>query len=464
MRTPRITRRHVLRGALGGAAVRVALPALDLMVSGGEARAQAAAPKRFMTFFFGNGRGVEAARWTPAATGAGWTPSPQLAPLAKVKDYVNVVSGFDSKLTRSSRGHHNGVVTMLSGTDYKEQPANGAPFRSTFAGPSIDQVVARELGKATPFRSIEIGISSRVVRGEGSTLAYVSHSGPDGGNPPEYSPAALFGRLFAKAPAAAQASSAAAARLAQLTVEMRKSVLDAVAEDLRGLGARVGARDRARLEQHAETVREIEKRLAAPAMRAGACATPAGAADPSAPSGREPLEERMQLMSRLIATAFACDLTRVGSILFNGSVGSTVFWQVGASGGHHNLSHEGTASQKVMDAAATFTMKQFATLLEALRGTPEGDGHLLDRCAILATSDCSNGSAHSTRDMPIVIAGRAGGALRYPGVHHRGTTATDNNTGRVLLTLLRATGLPLTEFGGGGGRVTTGLPEIEAGA
>jgi hypothetical protein len=447
----RITRRHALRGLLQGAGVTVALPALEVMSS--RARAQAA-PKRLVVFFWGNGRGIEAARWTPSATGAGWAPSPQLMPLAPVKDYVSVLTGFDSKLTMSSRGHHNGVVTMLTGGDYKEQPANGAPFRSTFALPSIDQVAARELGQSTPFRSLELGISSRVIRGEGSTLAFVSHNGPDSGNPPEFSPAALYNRIFAKVQPAATADP-----LAQIVTDMRKSVLDTVLDDLRGLESRVGARDRQRLGQHAESIRDIEKRLGG-AMPVGAgCARPAAAVDPAAQAGREPLEERMQLMSRLLATAFSCDLTRVASILFTGSVGSTVFWQVDAKGGHHELSHGGAGTQTIIDATTTFTMKQLATLLEALRSTPEGGGNLLDQSAVMATSDCSNGTSHSTRDMPIIVAGRAGGALRFPGIHHR-AAASDNNTSRVLFTLLTSVGMKLTNFGAGGGQVNTGLPEI----
>jgi hypothetical protein len=452
----RLHRRHFLRGVMGGAGIGVALPALEIMLGSGRALAQAARPRRLVTFFWGNGRGIDAARWTPAATGSAWTPSPQLTPLAGLKDQVTIVSGFDSKLTRSPRGHHNGCVTMLSGGDYQEQPANGAPFRSTFALPSIDQVVARELGKATPFRSLEIAISSKVIRGEGSTLAFPSHNGPDSGNPPEVSPAALYGRLFAmgSAPSATDG-------LAQVTLELRKSALDAVLADLNGLTARVGARDRARLDQHAQNIRDIEKRLAEPGL-AASCSRPATMADPTGASGREPLEERMQVMSRLLATAFACDLTRVASILFNGSVASTVFWQVGATRGHHDLSHEGQAAQTVIDASTTFVMKQFATLLDTLARTPDGDGNLLDQCALLATSDCSNGAAHSTRDMPIVLAGKAGGALRA-GIHHRAAPGSDNNTSRVLLSVVRAVGVNVASLGAGGGQVTTGLAEITQG-
>jgi hypothetical protein len=91
--------------------------------------------------------------------------------------------------------------------------------------------------------------------------------------------------------------------------------------------------------------------------------------------------------------------------------------------------------------------------LEKLKDTPEGDGNLLDNCAILASSDCSEGQPHSIDDYPIVVAGKAGGALVHPGVHYR---STDNeNASNVLLTLLQAMDLPLTEFGEGGGHTTS---------
>jgi hypothetical protein len=447
----RFGRRRMLRGALGGLAVRVGLPALGVMAP---RVARAAAPRRMLVFFWGNGRGIDPARWTPATTGPGGggrrpLPTPQLMPLAGLRDQVSVVSGFDSKLTASSRGHHNGCVTMLSAADYQLQPANGAPFRSTFALPSIDQVAAKAIGTSTPFRSLELGISSRIIRGEGSTLAFVSHNGPDSGNPAEVSPAAAYTRLFAAGKPASGDTS-----LAQMTAELRRSALDAVLEDLKALQGRVGTHDRARLDQHAENIRGIEKRLVMPAS---ACAVPARPTDPAGSSGKEPLEERTQLMAKLLATAFACDLTRVATVLFSGSVCSTVFWEVGASGGHHDLSHGGSGTQTVIDASTTFIVKQFGVFLEALRATPEAGGNLLDQTAAMATSDCSNGTSHSTRDMPILL---AGGALKT-GIHHRAAAGSDNNPSRVLFSLLRAVGVELTELGAGGGRVTAGLPEIE---
>src|SRR5688572_22065332 len=151
-----IKRRTVLRGLLGGTAVSFGLPTLEAMLnSSGTAYAQAGAlPQRLGIFFFGNG--VRLKLWNPATTGPGWALSPALVPLMPVKDYLNVVSGMDPKIP-NSQGHHTGEVGSLSGHPLLSQPKGGAPFRSTFTAPSIDQVVAAETGKLTRFKSLEVG-------------------------------------------------------------------------------------------------------------------------------------------------------------------------------------------------------------------------------------------------------------------------------------------------------------------
>ena len=140
-----IPRRTFLRGSLAsGLSVGIGLPLLEAMLNGhGTALAQGTAlPKRFGVFFFGNGRGVEADKWRPTGAGASWTPSLELAPLMGIKDYVSVVTGMNARLANSPQGHHKGSAAILSGYDFITQPKNNAPYRSTFAKPSIDQVAA----------------------------------------------------------------------------------------------------------------------------------------------------------------------------------------------------------------------------------------------------------------------------------------------------------------------------------
>jgi hypothetical protein len=453
-----MNRRTFLRGtALGGATITIGLPLLEAMLNdSGSALAQGQAlPKRFGVFFFGNGRGVEADKWRPTGAGAAWTPSLELAPLTDLKDYVSVVTGMNAKLANSPQGHHKGSAAILSGYDFVTQPANNAPYRSTFAKPSIDQLAAAAIGASTAFKSLEIGVSRRVINGEGTTIQYISHNGPDSANPPELDPRKLFDRLFAGA--APQPSAASPGDMALR--ELKKSVLDTVLQDLGAMRQRVGTADKARLDQHTESIRAIERRLASdPALSTQACNTASAPAEIMAMNNREPIAERMQAMGELLALAFSCDISRVFSIQFSGSAGGPVFWQVGADRGHHDISHDGASSQKLMEAITVFSMEQLAALLKKFRDTPEGAGNLLDSMAILGTSDTSDGAAHSVNDYPILVAGKAGGALVHPGVHY---ASKGEHSNRVLLTLLRAVGVTVPELGNGDQRETMGCSALE---
>jgi hypothetical protein len=458
-----IDRRTVLRGALGGVAIGVALPPLEAMFNGnGTAYAQGVAiPKRLGVFFWGNG--VKLDRWNPANTGAAWTPSASLAPLMPLKDYVSVISGMNI-MTGNERGHHAGTVGILSGSPMVSQPHPNAGYASTFSAPSIDQVAAGVIGKTTRFKSLEVGISKRVVGGEGTTLHYLSHNGPDSANPPEYDPAKVFDRLLG-ADFVAPTAGVTPAPVVDVTKALRKSVLDAVQSDLASLRLRVGTVDKTRLDQHLSNIRAIENRIGSgavsqmPIAAQAMCARPTKPTLPAETNGKEAIEERMTAMTGLIAMALACDQTRVFSIMFSGSVCGTVYWEVGATSGHHDLTHNEAGDQPMVQASTVFTMKQFGTLLTALKAVPEGAGNLLDSCGIIASSDVADGKEHSISDYPIVIAGRAGGALKYPGVHYR--SMTKENTSTVLLSLLKAVGVPLTEFGAMGGHVTSGCAAIE---
>jgi hypothetical protein len=454
-----LNRRKVLRGAIGGVAVSVGLPPLDAMFNGnGTAYAQSAGgiPKRLGIFFWGNG--VKLDRWVPSNTGATWTPSPSLQPFAAagVKEYVNVVSGMNIK-SGNERGHHSGLTGIMSGAALVAQPHPNSNYVSTYSKPSIDQVAAAVIGTTTKFKSLEVGVSKRVVGGEGTTLKYLSHNGPDSFNPPEYNPRNVFNRLFG----ADFVPGGGTPPVVDATKALRKSVLDAVLADMNGLKGKVGATDKLRLDSHMANIRTIENRLmpaTTPTPGSSACVRPAQPAAPPT-SGAEPLVATNKAMSELIAIALACDLTRVFSVMFSGSVGFTVFSDLGITSGHHDLTHNEEGDQPQVQATTVFTMQQFAALLAALKAIPEGAGNLLDSCAILASSDTADGKAHSINNYPILVAGRAGGALKYPSVHYKSSA---ENTSMVLLSILRSVGLPLTQFGTGGGQVSTSCTAIEA--
>jgi hypothetical protein len=445
MKCRRLSRRSVLRGLASGAAVSVGLPVLEAMLdTHGRALADGTPlPKRFGVFFWGNG--VRLAQFVPSATGAGYALTPSLMPFADLRDYVSVVSGYNIK-TGNERGHHAGCVGILSGAPMLSQDPKGAGYASTFSAPSIDQVVAASVGKSTRFRSLEVGISKSVSTSEGTTLRYLSHNGPDNPNPAEYSPKALYTRLFGDGFTAPAETPRLDPKLA-----LRRSVLSSVRDDISALRTRLGKNDQRRIDQHFESIRALENQLSASEMAAPPSAACARLDEPADTKGDQNLVATNAAMSRLLAMALACDQSRVFSVLFSGSVGGTSYPELKITTNHHSLTHDEAGAQPQVQAVTVFIMQRFAALLAALRDMPEGDGNLLDRCVIMASSDCSEGQPHTINDYPILVAGGGGGALAHPGVHIRGKAG---NASDVLFSLLRAMDLPLSEFGVKGGHTT----------
>ncbi|HEY0707368.1 MAG TPA: DUF1552 domain-containing protein, partial [Polyangia bacterium] len=266
----KFSRRKALRGALLGTGITVGLPPLEAMFNAnGTAHADGSAlPKRLGIFFWGNG--VKKDRWNPAMQGAGYALSPALMPLAPVKDYLNVVSGM-RVMTGNQQGHHAGAVGILSGCPMVVKPAGGAPFNSTFSAKSVDQVAADLIVSQNPkfmsMKSIEVGISTKINTREGTSLRYLSHNGPDNANPPEYSPAKLFDRIFG----GFTPPTTGGTPVVDVTRGLRKSVLDAVKSDFKRLHDRASAFDKQRLDQHAENIRAIEGRLSMDTLLPASC-------------------------------------------------------------------------------------------------------------------------------------------------------------------------------------------------
>lgn len=428
-----ISRRTVLKGMLGGAAVSVALPRLEAFAADGF-------PKRFGIWFWGNG--ILPERWVPTGEGTEWTLSEQLAALEPVKSEITVVSGMAVK-TGNSIPHGSGPAGMLSGAPLIVR--SGDDF--TFSTPSIDQVIAAQAGQETRFRSLELGVRP----GPG-----LSYTGADQRNPPESSPRMLFDRLFGSGFSAPGEEPVVDPKLG-----LRRSVLDAVIADANRLKGRVSTADRMRLEQHLEGVRDLERRIARleedpPSLES--CALP-GEPEAEYPDvdGRPQLSEINRVMADLTAMALACDQTRVFSYFYTYPVNNLLF--PGMPAGHHRLTHDEPGEQPQVNEIVKQIITELSFFLQRLAAVPEGDGTLLDNCAILCTSDTSFGRNHSLDDYPIIIAGTAGGALKK-GIHYR--SPSGENTSMVLLSLLRAMDLPIAEYGEEAGRVDRGLGAIEA--
>ncbi len=446
MKSIKLSRRTVLRGALGGVPIAIALPGLEAMFgSGRQAFGQTAPIRRLGLWFWGNG--IKMAQWRPTTVGPDWTPAPGTAPLAAagIKEYVNIVTGVDVK-SGNLRGHHSALGALFSGSEILPQDHPDSNYRSTFKQASLDQQLAKELAPTTRFRSLELGVSNKVVSGEGTTLQYLSHNGPDSPNPPEYDAAKAFDRVFA----GIATTPGGAPPVVDASLALRKSVLDAVKMDITRLQGRIGAADKQRLDQHLTNVQSIQQRImqsmttVTPPASCGTQTRPKAVGDTRA---MENVVLRNQLMSDLLAVTLACDLTRIFSVQFSGSVGYTVFSQAdpAITSGHHDLTHNEGGDQPQCQKTDIFTMQQLAYLLTKLKSTPDSDGKtLLDNVVILASTDVADGKSHSYTDYPIVVAGGGSGYLKNPGVHYKGAK---ENTSNVLLTVMRAAGSQIASVG-----------------
>ena len=438
-----LDRRTLLRGVLGGATVSVGLPMLEcfLDVNGEALAAGGALPVRFGLFYWGNG--IVPEFWNPTGEGDAdaFALSPQLEPLAPLKHKICVVSGTSVKVPNVVP-HMSGAAGILSAI-----PLIGTTdVDNTFGGPSIDQVIAAEIGGATRFRSLEVGVEPR----EG-----LSFNGPYSRNPPEDSPHAVFERIFG-----AGFREPGEDALLDPTIALRRSVLDVVMADADRMAKRISASDRIRLEQHLDGIRELELRLARleedpPDL--AACTRP-GEPQREFPDedGRPQLAAKNRAMADLVAMALACDQTRVVSNWFTYPVSNTLF--PGVSAGHHNLTHDEPDPQRECNDINQMIMEECSVFLQALDAIEEGDGTLLDHMAVLCTTDVSLGRTHSLDDFPIVIGGGACGQIRT-GFHYRSHAA--ENSSKVLLSLIRAMGIVADAYGEEDARVTDGLSAIE---
>lgn len=462
----RIGRRHLLRGMSSCGAVAIGLPLLDVML-GEHGRAMADGsplPCRVGVWFFGNGLRPEhffpdgvvdevRAAGTPGMLSP-WDPAGRqhTAPLAErgLSDYVSLVTGTTVQ-AEPEQAHHDGKNAVLTGSyEWYE----GAPELG-YAGPvtpSFDQIAANFFEGLTPFKSLAIGVQQGAANNEpGNSGHFTSSTGPGAYLAPEYSPAALFERLFMDF--TLPGNDPDAMRL----ISARRSILDAVMDDLETLNRDLGAKDKLCLDQHLTAIRQLEMRLAQGGTLE--CAVPE-MAPPDHPTvgGIQHLRPRSESMSQILALALACDMTRAFSYQFtvfqtghdfsqepelNGTVPSTdPDMQLDIDASFHEAAHFEDFQDNVR-IVTNFTFDNFARTLELLAAVPEGDGTLLDNCAILATSEHTEPMSHSTADMPLVIAGRAGGNLQG-GVWYHGS---DEKVSKAGLTLLRASGVDVDRFG-----------------
>jgi hypothetical protein len=438
----KLGRRTVLRGAGG---VALALPWLEAMGLPGRGTARAASltgfPKRFMVFFSPNGTVKD--QWVPTGDANSWTLSPILKPLEPYKEHVVVLDGIRNEASYHGPGdgHQTGMGCMLTAIELLPGTTKGGCATCAPAGyasgPSVDQVIVQKSPTKTKFPSLELGVNAGA---RGTQWGYSNYQASNMPLPLENSPTRVFQRVFTDFQGGGGADPTA---LARLRAE-RKSLLDAVTNHYQSLSAKLGQSDRQRLQSHLQGVRELEMRLGAAST--GPAAGSAGCAKPATPSTSTDPQIVGDLQADLLVTAMACDLTRVGTIQWENSVGNMRFSWLGATRSHHDLSHDpdtNAESKAMLTKINIYLSERLAYIARKLKSIPEGPGTMLDNTCILWCNELNRGNAHDRAAMPFVLVGKAGGALRT----NRFMRFTRTNHGNLFVSLLNMYDIPATTFG-----------------
>jgi hypothetical protein len=312
-------------------------------------------------------------------------------------------------------------------------------------GRTIDQVLAKRIGQDSPFPSLEFATEdfTGYVGGcaPGYSCAYmntISWATATTPLPMEINPRVAFERLFGDGGSEAQR---------QRVAKEDSSILDAITEEARSLQKRLGTRDRARITDYLDNVREIERRVQHAEDRQKADITLV-----DKPLGiPESFEDHTALMFDLLALAFQADLTRVFTFMMSRESSYRTFPQIGVSDGWHVVSHHGDVPERVARAAKInlYCVGMLAQFIERLSSIPDREGSLLDSSLIFYGSGMGNSNVHATDPLPMVA---VGGGLR--GGRHL-VLPKKTEIGNLWLTVANLYGIPLERFGESTGTIDT---------
>jgi hypothetical protein len=443
----RFDRRSALRGVLQGGAITLGLPLLDLFLDGnGTAYAATGAPLpvRFGTWFWG--LGCNPNRWFPDKPGANYDIKPELEPIRQHAGKINIYGNFNVPLDGAPNlPHVSGGISIRTGM--AAQSEGGLP------GPSFDVMIGDHIGTRSRFRSLELSAT-------GDPRNTLSGRGNGNINPSETSPVAFYQRLFGlgfKDPNSASFTP-------DPKVMARRSVLSAVSEQRKALDARVGASDRARLDQYYTSLRQLENQLDVELTKPQpieACVIPRKPVESPPDAVIDHVIDNHKLMADLLVMALACDQSRVFNLNFNN--GASSLTRIGSTITHHQLTHEEPLDNRLgYQPEATYfvnrIMEGWAYFVAALDAVKEGDHTLLDNTLVFAHSETEFAKFHTIDNIPMMTAGSGGGRIKT-GLYIDGEGTP---VSRVALTMQQAMGVPVDKWGVGSLETKKPVSEVVA--
>jgi hypothetical protein len=397
------------RTALKGIGCTISLPLLEAMMPlNVMAQSVKAPPVRMAFMFVPNGMDIQ--NWTPNSAAGALNELPQiLKSLEGVKSQLNILTGLAqhnaAALGDGPGDHARSTATWLTGVHVKKTAGSDIQ-----CGISADQVAAQELGKLTRFASLEIGCERGAVAGDcdsGYSCAYSSNVSWRSANTPnakEVNPRLVFERLFG---AGGNETPEARARREQYRV----SILDYVMEDASKLRSQLGLKDQQKLEEYLAGVREIERRLQVVEANNIKAALDGVVKPTGIPAD---FDEHIRLMGDMMVLAFQADLTRICTFMFANDGSNRSYAKAGVSEGHHDMSHHGRDAYKMgqKNKIDRFHAEQLAYVLNKMQAIKEFDRTLLDNSLICYGAGISDGDRHNHDNLPILMAGKAGGTLK----------------------------------------------------
>ena len=412
------------RSFLRGVGACVALPVFESLGVGkllaaesqqaaGLAQTASGSPLRTAFVYFPNG--AIPAQWWPDRAGTDFNWSRTLNPLRDYKSQIQILGQIDHHSADAGPDgggdHARGNGTWLTGVRLNKSATD------IRAGISIDQVLAQGVGHLTRFPSLELACDSTPRAGNcdsGYACAYqyaISWANSSTPMAAETNPRQLFERLFG------QGEPGHRAALLQRRQQEDRSVLDFVLDDARAMQSRLSPQDQRKLDQYLTGVRAVETRIQQ-AERLGRAADPAVETPAGIPTE---FADQLQIMYDIMVLAFQADYTRVISFCQAHDGSNRSFDQIGISEGHHDLTHHRNNTERVAKVADIdlWYAQQFARLLEKLSAVRDDDGRtLLENCMIVYGSGNADGNRHTHANLPVLLAGSGGGALR-PGRYVR---------------------------------------------
>jgi hypothetical protein len=439
-----LSRRTILRG-LG---TTFALPLLDAMIPAATLTRLTPANPAIRLGFVYTPNGIIQKGWLPATQGTGFAFTPTMKSLEPLRDKVLVLSNL-AQLNGRALGdgagdHARAGATWLTGIHPKR--TEGADIT---AGISVDQIAAKEFGKVTQLASLELGLEEPTLAGNcdtGYSCAYtntVSWRTPTTPNPMEINPRAVFERLFGDGD-----TTDAASRIKRMNED--RSILDFVREDISRLQPGLGARDKNKLSEYLDGIRDIERRIQKAEEQSATMQLPVMERPSNIP---DEFEEHAKLMSDLMVIAYQTDMTRVVTFMLAREGSNRSYRSIGIADGHHSVTHHQNDPEKIAKTMKIDELhtRTFAYLVDRMDKTPDGDGTLLDHSMIVYGSSIGDGNVHTHHDLPLVLVGGASAGVKG-GRHIRYDAETPMNN--LLVTMLSKAGVPVDHLGDSTGQLT----------